>query len=122
MSLNHSLHPNPCSLTLLARLRQDKSYPRSLARAHTHQTIPLGDLSGALDRSGMEVNFCAPTDAVMSAKGNRRPLHAESMPSTRRGEIPFVWSNPECGAPQCPARISDNDHAGHCGISATLKA
>ena len=76
-----------------------KSYPRSLPRPHTHETIPLGDLSGALDRSGMEVNFCAATDAVMSATGNRRP---------RGGEIPCVWSNPlvKVAAPNSRQRLT----------------
>ena len=59
----------------------------------------LGDMSGALDKSGMEVNFCVPADAAMCAKGNRRP---------REGEIPFVWSNPlvKVAAPNSRQRLT----------------
>ena len=45
----------------------------------------LGDVSRALDTSGMEDNFCAAVHATNSAQGNRRP---------RTGEIPIVRSSP----------------------------
>ena len=96
-ALNHSLHPNPCSLTLLARLRQDKSYPRSLARAHTHVTIPFRGFVRGAGRSGMEENFCTPANAARSAEGTRRPLHVKAC--LRHDGVRL----PSCGAAQSVA-------------------